>query len=203
MTTKGDDLEAVRVMVETLQPFDDPERDRIMRWAREKLGMLATPAIPAVPPAATPMAAGAPLSSPGQEAGEDISSFVAKKAPISDVHFAATVAYYYQFVAPASEKKDAITKEDLIDACRKAPRKRPKTPAQVLVDAYKDGLLDRAERGQYRLNSVGENLVAMVLPGGGSKRSGKKKDTRTYKQPSSKSRSAKKSSRRTTGANRA
>jgi hypothetical protein len=90
---------------------------------------------------------------------------VSQKNPGSDTHFAATIAYYYQFMAPESVRKGAISKDDLVDACRKVDRKRPATPAQVLVNAYHVGLLDRAEKGQYKLNSVGENLVAMVLPG--------------------------------------
>jgi len=195
-TPKADDLDAVRQLVETLQPFDDIERDRIVRWAREKLGMTTAPASPTTAPASL----SAPVSSPAPAAGQDISSFVKAKDPKSDVHFAATVAYYYQFVAPASEKKDAITSEDLMDACRKVPWGRPKRPAQVLVNAYHDGVLDRGERGQYRLNSVGENLVAMVLPGGASKPTG---GTKSARKPSNKSGSVRKHKRRTTVAKRA
>jgi hypothetical protein len=33
------------------------------------------------------------------------------------------------------------------------------------VNAYQDGVLDRGRTGHYKLNSVGENLVAMALPG--------------------------------------
>jgi hypothetical protein len=189
MTTKPDDLEAVRTIAQTLQPFDDPDRDRILRWVREKLGMVSLPA--AGPPPASSLP---PVSPREQEFAQDISSFVASKSPVSDVHFAATVAYYYQFVAPPEQRKDAITKEDLIDACRKVSRKRPKTPSQVLVDAYHNGLLDRRERGQYRLNSVGENLVAMVLPAGG-KSDTPRQAARSHRHPSRKSDSTQKSRR--------
>jgi hypothetical protein len=197
MTTKPDDLEAVRTIADTLQPFENPERERILRWVREKLGM-QHPAAPAVPSGGTPVP---PVKSQEQEVAQDISSFVANKAPTSDGHFAATVAYYYQFVAPPNARKDAITAEDLVDACRKASRKRPKRPAQVLVNAYHDGLLDRGERGQYRLNSVGENLVAMVLPGGG-RSSANTQGARPHKQASRKSDSAAKSRRRVPRAKR-
>jgi hypothetical protein len=53
----------------------------------------------------------------------------------------------------------------LVEACRQVDRKRSKVPAQVLVNAYRDGLFDRGGKGSYKLNSVGENLVAMALPG--------------------------------------
>lgn len=38
---KLDDLTAVRTVVETLQSFDNDVRDRILRWASEKLEQLA------------------------------------------------------------------------------------------------------------------------------------------------------------------
>jgi hypothetical protein len=87
------------------------------------------------------------------------------KHPKSDNQMAAVVAYYYHFEAPAADRKDSIGKGELIDACRKSDRNRPARPEQVLVNTYHAGLLDKAgPAGQYRLNSVGENLVAMVLP---------------------------------------
>jgi hypothetical protein len=143
MSAKVDDLEAVRVLAETLQPFTSDDRERIIRWAREKLGMTAGVA-PALGPRAeisgdTPRDAPAAVS----QGVVDIKTFVTEKAPKSDVHFAATVAYFYQFKAPESQRKDSIVKEDLVKACREVQRKQPKVPAQVLVNAYRDGLFDR------------------------------------------------------------
>lgn len=94
----------------------------------------------------------------------DIKSFVDVKAPQSDRQLAAIVAYYYRFEAPASDRKESISKKDLEDACRLAGRKRIRYPAQTLNNALNDGYLDKADRGKYRINTVGENLVAMVLP---------------------------------------
>lgn len=45
----------------------------------------------------------------GSQSVFDIKKFVNEKAPTSDVHFAATVAYYYQFKASENQRKDAIT----------------------------------------------------------------------------------------------
>src|SRR6266850_4284462 len=165
MAVKTDDLEAVRLVAETLQPFTVDDRERIIRWAREKLGMTVAvaPAIlrrTDVPPTDAPKEA----ASMSAQAGVDIKKFVTEKAPRSDTHFAATVAYYHQFKAPENQRKESITKEDFVEACRQVDRKRPKRPAQVLVNAYQDGLFDRGGKGHYKLNSVGENLVAMALP---------------------------------------
>ena len=94
----------------------------------------------------------------------DIKSFVSVKAPQSDRQLAAVVAYYYRFEASASDRKESISKKDLEDVCRLAGRKRIRFPAQTLSNALNDGYLDKADRGKYRINTVGENLVAMVLP---------------------------------------
>lgn len=49
MTKPTDDLEAVRAVVEALQGFEAGDQERIIRWAREKLGPVESPAPP--PPA--------------------------------------------------------------------------------------------------------------------------------------------------------
>jgi len=51
-----------------------------------------------------------------------------------------------------------MTPADLTKACR-ARRERPPRPAQTLINAYREGLVDRGKRGKYKLNTVGENLA--------------------------------------------
>ncbi|MHB2027020.1 MAG: hypothetical protein ACYCPQ_10390 [Elusimicrobiota bacterium] len=165
MTKPVDDFEAVRLVITALEPFDPKERERIIRWAAEKLGMAAPPPASsgAVDLSLTPQP-GVALPA-GHAVPKDIKSFILQKNPRSDNQMAAVVAYFHHFEAPPAERKESIGKEDLIDASRKSDRKRMKRPEQVLVNTYHAGLLDKAGKaGQYRLNSVGENLVAMVLP---------------------------------------
>ena len=192
-SSKPDDLEAVRSLADTLQPFASEDRERIIRWAREKLGMSASVA-PAVPPRSE-IGGDTPRDTTvaGSQSSVDIKKFVTDKAPRSDVHFAATVAYYHQFKAPENQRKDSITREDLVEACRQVDRKRSKVPAQVLVNAYHDGLFDRGGKGHYKLNSVGENLVAMALPGTAEAgKSPKKKATNGRRKGSGKKKGARK-----------
>lgn len=166
MTKPADDFDAVRLVIEALQPFDNNERERIIRWAAEKLGMVGTQVTPLPLASPGPATQSTTLLAPmNSSVNKDIRSFVSEKNPRSDGQMAAVVAYYYHFEAPTADRKDSIGKEELTDACRKAERSRPARPEQVLVNAYHAGLLDRAgTAGQYKLNSVGENLVAMVLP---------------------------------------
>jgi hypothetical protein len=176
-TTKPDDLEAVRTIVTTLAPFDAKEQERILRWVREKIGLAAE-----VPPA---VAAYAPLpvadqrsTTGGQLTALTIRDFVAQKSPRSDNQFAATVAYYYRFEAPQAQRKEFITADDLQEACRQAGRDRLPKPLSTLNNAHSVGLLDRGERGQFTINAVGENLVAMTLPAGASSSGGQRKPKR-------------------------
>lgn len=166
MTKPADDFDAVRLVIEALEPFENKDRERIIRWATEKLGMVVSQlaSFGATAPSLTTLPSAVPIPV-STTISKDIKSFVLQKNPRSDSQMAAVVAYYHHFEAPPSERKDSIGKEDLTEACRKSDRARPKRPEQVLVNAYHAGLFDRAGKaGQYRLNSVGENLVAMVLP---------------------------------------
>jgi hypothetical protein len=166
MTTSPDDLEAVRKVIEALTPFNKDDQERIVRWAREKLGL--SPSFESV--AIHSQSSGSrQTGSPTASGGSSISlrDFVEQKQPKADVHFVAVVAYYYQFEARDAERKTSITATDLQEACRLAKRNRFKDPNVPLQNAFKVGYLDKVERGSYRLNSVGENLVAMALSGGG------------------------------------
>ncbi len=175
-TPKTDDLDAVRVVVDAIKDFKSDEQQRIFRWVAEKLGLPqpyapgvhgSTPLVGALP-SVTPLAP--PHAPPAPGAGAiDIKTFVAAKKPRNDVQFAAVVAYYYRFDAPQAERKDAIDKDDLQEATRKAGRERFGNPLQTLNNAHTLGLLDRGlEKGTFTINSVGENLVAMTLPGDGT-----------------------------------
>jgi len=166
MTKPNDDLEAVRIIAEALQGFPKDEQERILRWSREKVGLSA----PAQGTRSENVAAAAPALSAQLEhaaAPTDIRSFLTQKDPKSDNQLAAAVAYYYRFQVPEGQQKDGVTADDLQEACRLAGRKRLKKPGQTLINALNQGLLDKAEKGKYSINTVGENLVAMVLPGAG------------------------------------
>ncbi len=172
MSPKTDDLEAVRALTEALKGFDAADQERIIRWAREKLGLPRAGTAANIPPApamaTTAHGSAATLAPGGTAQGHDIRSFMVLKNPQTDNHFAAAVAYYYRFVAQDEQHKEAITADDLQNATRMVNRDRFKRPDQTLVNAHNAGLLDKAGRGTYSINTVGENLVAMALPGSAS-----------------------------------
>lgn len=160
-TNPPDDFDAVRAIVETLTPFEPKDQERIIRWAREKLGLVeAQSPNPLTRTGEIPSVTPQPISG----RSTDIRSFIDSKKPQSDNQFAAAVAYYYRFEAPEAERKLSISADDLQDSTRRVGRGRFARPAQTLVNAHGQGYLDKTDRGQYALNTVGENLVAMALP---------------------------------------
>ena len=156
-----DDLEAVRGIVKILEEFEDNEKSRIIRWALEKVGLEAPASSRHGDPAATAAGGAKP---PGSF--NDIKSFYTAKNPTSDNQFAAVVAYFYAFEANPNESKNSITSADLTDACRKVNRARLGDPVKTLANAHGMGYFDKVGKGEYKLNTVGENLVAMTLPAG-------------------------------------
>jgi len=180
---KLDDLEAVRTIAAALSGFSPEEQERILRWAREKIGL--APAMRTLPETRAPQPSlpVAPARPPGQPgsaqvptSGKDLKTFVTGKDPRSDVQFAATVAYFHRFEAPPDQRRNEIDAAVLQDACRLAGRTRLKHPLMTLNNAKNLGLLDSgSEKGRFTINTVGENLVAMTLPGhaDGSARSNK------------------------------
>jgi hypothetical protein len=187
MADKPDDLEAVRIICGALDPFDEGERERIMRWASEKLGIKNI--VPSTSQNAGQASNTGTTPTPtatGQSGSKDIKSFLQEKNPTSANQLVAAVAYYYKFEASAAERKDSITKEDLVDACRKAQRERPTYPSQVLVNASAFGLVDKVGTGTYEINAVGENLVAVSMPTAGHGNSGTKKASSKGKKKSKK-----------------
>ena len=183
-----DDFEAVRVLVDTLNSFDSADQERIIRWAREKLGLSATPSssqpspLPPKPALVAGYSAASETGSKSHTTNKDIKSFINEKDPKNDKQLAAAIAYYYAFEAPEAQRKNSINSKDLRDACRLANRHQPKNAGQTLINAAHSGFLDKAEEtGAYKINAVGENLVAMALPDGAGGRRVLKRKTASSK----------------------
>lgn len=162
----AEDFDAAKEVFETLKQIPKERQERILRWIAEGFGISSpiSGSGPLSPPDHSPT--GVPRSPIGSAL--DIKAFVAAKAPRSDNHFAAVVAYYYRFEAPSDQRRDTIDAKTLQEATRLAGRKRLSKPSVTLNNAKKAGLVDAVGRGAFAVNSVGENLVAMALPGEGS-----------------------------------
>jgi hypothetical protein len=154
-------FDAAKKIVETLKGLDPASQSRAMRFASETLGLQQAPVL-------GPTTALTTVSVQGAERASDIRQFVAAKAPKSDLQFAAVVAYFYRFEAPEDKRQDRINAEILEEATRQAGRSRLKKPYFTLNNAKNAGYLDAVGKAHFRINAVGENLVAMTLPANGA-----------------------------------
>ena len=171
MTGSASDFDVAKSVAELLEKLDKGRQELVLRWVRESLHLDALPPaapLPSgpVPPPWPPV----PSSGSGTDRTPvvDIKAFVEEKKPKSDMQFSAVVAYYYRFVAPPDQRREMIDGDILQDAARLAGRPRPPKPHMTLTNAKNQGYLDKSGRGEFRINTVGENLVAMTLPGDGT-----------------------------------
>lgn len=157
------DFVAAEEIKAILRDREKNEQERILRWVAESLNLASAPtSAPPTPQASPIQPTETAIASPSHAI--DLRTFVDEKQPRTDTQFAATIAYFYRFMAPESERKDTITTQDLQTASRLANRKRFDSPSVPLNNAVANGFLDRGGRGEYRINAVGENLIAMTLP---------------------------------------
>src|ERR1041385_1302832 len=166
--TKSDFLAAEEIKG-ILEGREKAEQERIIRWVGESLELSITGRTRAHTQEAHATASAPPTLGEGDRSSRatDMRTWVAEKQPKSDTQFVAVVAYFFRFIGPEAERKDSITAEDLQTAARLAGWRVFKTPSVTLNNVINQGYLDRAGRGAYRLNAVGENLVTMTLPGTG------------------------------------
>jgi hypothetical protein len=163
-------FDAAKIIVESLQGLDKTSQALAMRFAAETLGLQLAPALQSQAATVLPAPPGA-LAPSASSHSMDIKQFTAAKAPKSDQQFAAVVAYFYRFEVSEAQRRESIDADLLLDAARLAGRKRPSDARFTLNNAKNSGYLDVVSAGKYRINSVGENLVAMALPGNTSESS--------------------------------
>jgi hypothetical protein len=161
-------VKAISTVMEALSPLDPEAREHVLEFVVKRLGMAALkpPAAPTVltVPAAPviPGHTAAPASPAG---GADIRSFAALKAPKTLNEKVAVTAFFLSQMAGPDERRDYITSEDIKPYFIQADFELPTGPANMtLTNAKNAGYLNALERGQYKLNSVGHNLVAHKLP---------------------------------------
>lgn len=171
MTTsaQAEDFDIGKAVFDQLKELPIERQQRILRWVSEALGVAVSPGAtqsPQVTSVQNPPLSTQVVSVSGTPA-TDIKTFIASKSPKSDRQFAAAVAYFYRFEAPQAERRNSIDGKILQEATRLVGRNRLTKPLDTLNNAKKAGYLDSPAPGEFVINSVGENLVAMTLPSDG------------------------------------
>lgn len=165
--------QAIDKIVEALEPLDPDARRTAVQAACSHLGVTLGDVgggnagrLPqeqaAPPPPQTPSPPAGPAT-PARPA-TDIRALKEQKQPSSSTQMACIVAYYLQELAPPAERKDTIRTSDLEKYFKQAGYRLPRVLDQVLIDAKASGYFESVSRGEYRLNTVGYNLVVHNLP---------------------------------------
>jgi hypothetical protein len=161
-------LGVAQKIVDELQGMTAENQKLALKFATETLGLKFLTAVPLVAtPYVQPAQPSPPQGTTSASHSPDIKSFTTMKAPKSDQQFAAIVAYFYQFESKMEDRKDAIDAETMKDAARLVGRPQVSQWIMTLNNAKNAGYLDTAGNGKFKLSSVGENLVAITLPGNG------------------------------------
>jgi len=174
MAPDKNDFDIAKSIHNLLEPVSEDRRYRILRWVAESLDVALN--VKHTSTGHTPrQSAGEKLATPTthpqtESSGrtQDIKSFVDAKSPKNDVQYATVVAYFYRFELPQDDRSETITSNVLQDSTRLAGRARLSNPGTTLNNAKNLGYLDGVARGEFQINTVGENLVAMTLPSDGS-----------------------------------
>lgn len=172
MSTNNDDaeLEAIKQILSALSSLDGEGQHRALEYVFERL-KITPPKMGQSSSSHPPLAATLVtqhVPSPQRSAGPiDIRSFTESKKPRSANEMAAVVAYYLEYEAPENEKKDTIGSEDIEKYFHLAKYAKPGNANMTLTHSKNSGYLDQQDRGQYKLNAVGYNLVVHKLPSDG------------------------------------
>jgi len=168
-TPKPDaELDAIHAVVMALEPLSEGARNRVIAYVFNRLG-LENPApseqvrlidqfMPSTPGSRPRSGLFAP------DRFVDIRSLAAEKKPSTVQERVALVAFYLSELAPEPERKPELSATDLTKYLKQAGLPMPARARQALLDAKNAGYLDSGQRGTYKLNAVGYNLVAHRLP---------------------------------------
>ena len=170
------ELEAIKTLVQALEPLKPEVRARVIEHAFKVLGIEASqPVQPNLPSPPGQSTTSPPLLKPGTDHPTDILSLKEEKDPKTATQMVTVVAYY--LAHSASERQNFVTQDDIQKYFVQGKYLMPGSKSQALINAKNAGYLDFVEAGKYRLNSVGYNLVAHKMPKDGSAQSKPRRKT--------------------------
>jgi hypothetical protein len=156
------ELKAIKTIIDLMKPLDETGRSRVLEYVLKRLDMTAFQSEPAI------VAEGVTAPSSAFAGGpvKDIRTFTAEKQPRSANEMVALIAYYLSDLAPATEASPTVNVDKIRKYFKMAAFPMPRVLKAALTNAAAAGYLENVSRGEYRLNSVGHNLVVHGLPRG-------------------------------------
>ena len=156
------ELEAIKTILQTLGDLDDPIRKRVLSYVIGRMAIVLDPPIVNQVRSSLAQSSFEQLSLPTQPT--DIRQLKEEKLPSSVIEMTLLVAYYVSELAPLEERKSSINSTDLDKYLKQAKYPLPRSLKDVLPNSKKAGFLENVSQGEYKLNSVGYNLVVHGLP---------------------------------------
>src|SRR5262245_24447876 len=160
------ELKAIATLLAALEPLSNDARLNVLAYVFRRLGIDSPVPVARGPaPSRADVGAHGPGFDPEAAGVIDIRSFKEEKQPKTASEMVAVAAYYLAHLAPPDERRDYIVADDIRKYFLQAVFPLPSAPPHMtLVNAKNAGYLDARERGQYRLNPVGYNLITNKLP---------------------------------------
>ncbi len=94
----------------------------------------------------------------------DIRSFAIQKKPKTTVQKIALVGFYLSEIAKEDEKAEQFRVNDIEKYFKQAGFKLPANVSVELSRTKDAGYIEKTQKGKYKLNPVGYNLIAYTLP---------------------------------------
>jgi hypothetical protein len=173
-TSDDEVVKAISTLMGALKPLDADSRTHVLEFVMKRLGIAgAGQAEPVQDLRGQPFTREESLREPTPENRAvglpDIRSFAAEKKPKTVNEKVAVLGYYLAQLAPEGERRDHLISDDIKSYFIQAGFELPTAPPNMtLSNAKHAGYLNQLDRGQYKLNAVGHNLVAHKLPAGES-----------------------------------
>jgi hypothetical protein len=163
------EIDAIRALLKALTPLTKEARLRVIAYSFKRLGLEPPESLSGSVKIEHVRSTGfeQPIVALRREHIIDIRTLTEEKKPSSAREMAVLVAYYLSEQAPPDERKNEINADDIRQYFKQGGFKLPTAPEMTLVHTRNAGYLDSgSQRGLYKLNPVGYNLVVHSLPGG-------------------------------------
>jgi hypothetical protein len=173
-TEDEDDVKAISALFAALKPLNAESRVHVLEFVIKRLNiplaMQNTASTPTLASSHAPTALTTSVQSNALAPHfglHDIRTFAAEKKPKTVNERVAVIGFYLAQLAPDGERRDYLTSEDIKTYFIQAGFELPTAPPNMtLTHAKNAGYLNALDRGQYKLNAVGHNLVVHKLPSG-------------------------------------
>ena len=151
---------AIKEISKILNPLEKESQKRIVEYVFKALkGPLSS--LPDVNSASEENLSSHKTTTHKKEYIPDIRTLAKTKDPKSDIQKAVLVAFYL------SEHKNIsqVSAQDINKYFKQAGFRLPKNATSTLVNTKTAGYFEQGDKGKYKLNPVGYNLIAHSLPG--------------------------------------